>query len=134
MNNRTLLFEGSNPSPVAKNRTMDKICAVCGCKFSLHNQRNQRCPEYADTVFTSLRPNNMEYKDGLRLRLIQAGIEPTEDIIRFIELETIPLKAELFIKRGDIIEWDETRGLFNEHAKATNVIGYFEANGYKLIK
>lgn len=38
----------------------------------------------------------MEYKDELKLRLIQYGIEPTEDIIRFIDLETIPLKAMLF--------------------------------------
>lgn len=45
----------------------------------------------------------MEYKDELRLRLIQAGIEPTEDIIRFIDLETIPLKANLFEQDGLIM-------------------------------
>lgn len=72
--------------------------------------------------------------DELRLRLIQYGIEPTEDIIRFIDLETIPLKAELFTKRGDIIPWDCIRPLFNDQAKADNVIGYLESKGYKLIK
>lgn len=50
----------------------------------------------------------MEYKDELRLRLIQAGIEPTEDIIRFIDLETIPLKAKLFEQNTLIADRVET--------------------------
>jgi hypothetical protein len=76
----------------------------------------------------------MEYKDELTLRLIKAGIEPTEELLRFIDLETIPLKSELFTKRGDLIEWEEVRGLFNNQAKAANVIGYFESHKYKLLK
>jgi virulence-associated protein VagC len=38
----------------------------------------------------------MTYKDELTIKLQQFGIEPTDSILRFIDLETIPLKAKIF--------------------------------------
>jgi len=38
----------------------------------------------------------MTYKDELTIKLQQFGIEPTDAILRFIDLETIPLKAKIF--------------------------------------
>ena len=44
----------------------------------------------------------MEYRDELKLRLIQYDIEPTENIVRFIDLETIPLKSYIMELRENI--------------------------------
>lgn len=38
----------------------------------------------------------MKYKDDLATRLTKARIEPTDELLRFIDLEVIPLKAKLF--------------------------------------
>lgn len=46
----------------------------------------------------------MTYKDDLTYRLYQIGIEPTEGLLRFIELEVIPLKSKLFELRVDNIQ------------------------------
>lgn len=76
----------------------------------------------------------MTYKDELFFKLKAAGIKPTEEIINFIDLETIPLKSELFIKRGEVVDWDSCFDMFNNQALAHNVIGFFQQNGYTLIK
>ncbi len=56
----------------------------------------------------------MEYKDELAIRLQQYGIEPNEDIIRFIDLETIPLKAEImkYISAIRTIQKDDKGNLY----------------------
>lgn len=54
----------------------------------------------------------MNYKDELSIRLLQSGIEPTDAILRFIDLETIPLKAKIFVLQND-------GKLFNEGEKLT---------------
>ena len=38
----------------------------------------------------------MTYKDELTIKLQQFGVEPTDAILRFIDLETIPLKSKIF--------------------------------------
>lgn len=48
----------------------------------------------------------MEYKDELTIRLQQSGIEPTEQLLSFIDLETIPLKAKLFSMNTDNAEFN----------------------------
>lgn len=59
----------------------------------------------------------MNYKDELKIKLLQFGIEPTDSILRFIDLETIPLKAKIFELKQSISEHAANKEVLTELEK-----------------